>query len=109
MALLGRALIRDSPETYAYNKVKELVVNGIKQSNRNLLLWRDPSVDGIKTGHTSEAGYCIINSAKRGDQRILTVVMGDVSEKKRAEDSLALLNWGFRFSRLTPSMSLARW
>ncbi|MCO5545891.1 D-alanyl-D-alanine carboxypeptidase family protein [Xylella fastidiosa] len=97
MALLGRALIRDSPETYAYNKVKELVVNGIKQSNRNLLLWRDPSVDGIKTGHTSEAGYCIINSAKRGDQRILTVVMGDVSEKKRAEDSLALLNWGFRF------------
>ncbi|HHW4679780.1 MAG TPA: D-alanyl-D-alanine carboxypeptidase family protein [Xylella sp.] len=97
MALLGRALIRDFPETYAYNRLKELVVNGIKQPNRNLLLWRDPSVDGIKTGHTSEAGYCIMNSAKRGDQRILTVIMGDVSEKKRAEDSLALLNWAFRF------------
>lgn len=97
MALLGRALIRDYPDTYAYNKIKELTVNGITQPNRNLLLWRDPSVDGIKTGHTSEAGYCIINSALRGDQRIITVIMGDTSEKQRAADSLALLNWGFRF------------
>ncbi|TAA10195.1 MULTISPECIES: D-alanyl-D-alanine carboxypeptidase family protein [Pseudoxanthomonas] len=97
MALLGRALIRDYPDTYAYNSIKELTVNGITQPNRNLLLWRDPSVDGIKTGHTSQAGYCIMNSAKRGDQRLITVIMGDVSEKQRAEDSLALLNWGFRF------------
>lgn len=97
MALLGRALIRDFPETYAYNKIKELTVNGITQPNRNLLLWRDASVDGIKTGHTSEAGYCIMNSAQRGDQRLVTVVMGDTSEKQRADDSLALLNWGFRF------------
>jgi serine-type D-Ala-D-Ala carboxypeptidase (penicillin-binding protein 5/6) len=97
MALLGRALIRDYPDTYAYNKIKELTVNGITQPNRNLLLWRDASVDGIKTGHTSEAGYCIMNSAKRGDQRVVVVVMGDVSEKQRANDSLALLNWGFRF------------
>ena len=97
MALLGRALIRDFPETYAYNKIKELTVNGITQPNRNLLLWRDASVDGIKTGHTSEAGYCIMNSAQRGDQRLITVVMGDSSEKQRADDSLALLNWGFRF------------
>ena len=97
MALLGRALIRDYPDTYAYNSIKELTVNGITQPNRNLLLWRDPSVDGIKTGHTSQAGYCIMNSAKRGDQRLITVIMGDVSEKQRATDSLALLNWGFRF------------
>ncbi|HBK47141.1 MAG TPA: serine-type D-Ala-D-Ala carboxypeptidase [Xanthomonadaceae bacterium] len=97
MALLGRALVRDYPETYAYNKIKELTVNGIKQPNRNLLLWRDASVDGIKTGHTSEAGYCIMNSAKRGDQRLISVIMGDVSERQRADDSLALLNWGFRF------------
>jgi D-alanyl-D-alanine carboxypeptidase (penicillin-binding protein 5/6) len=97
MALLGRALIRDYPQTYAYNKLKELTVNGITQPNRNLLLWRDASVDGIKTGHTSEAGYCIINSALRGDQRIITVIMGDTSERQRATDSLALLNWGFRF------------
>jgi len=97
MALLGRALIRDYPDTYAYNKIKEMTVNGITQPNRNLLLWRDPSVDGIKTGHTSQAGYCIMNSAKRGDQRLISVVMGDVSEKQRATDSLAVLNWGFRF------------
>ncbi|MFT4190683.1 MAG: D-alanyl-D-alanine carboxypeptidase family protein [Comamonas sp.] len=97
MALLGRALIHDYPETYAYNKIKELTINGIRQPNRNLLLWRDASVDGIKTGHTSEAGYCIINSAQRGDQRIIAVIFGDKSERQRAADSLALLNWAFRF------------
>ncbi|MDR6672351.1 D-alanyl-D-alanine carboxypeptidase family protein [Xanthomonas sp. 1678] len=97
LALLGRAMVRDYPETYAYNKVKEFKVGDITQQNRNLLLWRDPSVDGIKTGHTSEAGYCLLSSAQRGDQRLIAVVMGDSSEKQRAEDSLALLNWGFRF------------
>lgn len=97
LALLGRAMVRDYPETYAYNKIKEFRVGDITQPNRNLLLWRDPSVDGIKTGHTSEAGYCLLSSAKRGDQRLIAVVMGDNSEKQRAEDSLALLNWGFRF------------
>ncbi|MDQ1091951.1 D-alanyl-D-alanine carboxypeptidase (penicillin-binding protein 5/6) [Xanthomonas sacchari] len=97
LALLGRAMVRDYPETYAYNKIKEFRVGDITQPNRNLLLWRDPSVDGIKTGHTSEAGYCLLSSAKRGDQRLIAVVMGDSSEKQRAEDSLALLNWGFRF------------
>ena len=97
LALLGRALIRDFPETYAYNKVKEFTVGSIRQHNRNLLLWRDPSVDGIKTGHTSAAGYCLLSSAQRGDQRLVAVVMGGESEKQRAEDSLALLNWGFRF------------
>ena len=97
LAILGRALIRDFPEAYSYNKIKELTVGPITQPNRNLLLWRDPSVDGIKTGHTSAAGYCLMASAKRGDQRLITVVMGDTSENQRAVDSQALLNWGFRF------------
>ena len=97
LALLGRALIRDYPVAYSYNKIKEFTVGPITQPNRNLLLWRDPSVDGIKTGHTSSAGYCLMASAKRGDQRLISVVMGDTSENQRAVDSQALLNWGFRF------------
>ncbi|MCC7633732.1 D-alanyl-D-alanine carboxypeptidase family protein [Stenotrophomonas rhizophila] len=97
LALLGRAMVRDYPETYAYNKIKEFTVGNIKQPNRNQLLWRDQSVDGIKTGHTSEAGYCLMSSAQRGDQRLVAVVLGGSSEKQRADDSMALLNWGFRF------------
>jgi serine-type D-Ala-D-Ala carboxypeptidase (penicillin-binding protein 5/6) len=97
LALLGRAMARDFPEEYAYNKIKTFKVGEITQSNRNLLLWRDESVDGIKTGHHSGAGYCLMASAKRGDQRLVSVVMGSTSEAKRASDSLALLNWGFRF------------
>jgi D-alanyl-D-alanine carboxypeptidase (penicillin-binding protein 5/6) len=97
LALLGRAFIRDYPEAYAYNSIRELTVNGITQPNRNLLLWRDNTVDGIKTGHHSKAGYCLLSSAKRGDQRLVAVVMGAASERQRADDSLALLNWGFRF------------
>jgi D-alanyl-D-alanine carboxypeptidase (penicillin-binding protein 5/6) len=97
LALLGRALIRDYPVAYSYNKIKEFTVGPITQPNRNLLLWRDASVDGIKTGHTSAAGYCLMASAKRGDQRLITVVMGNTSENQRAVDSQALLNWGFRF------------
>ena len=97
LALLGRAFVRDYPETYAYNKIKEFTVGNITQPNRNLLLWRDASVDGIKTGHTSAAGYCLLSSAQRGDQRLIAVLLGGASEKQRADDSLALLNWGFRF------------
>ncbi|QSX78747.1 D-alanyl-D-alanine carboxypeptidase family protein [Agrilutibacter solisilvae] len=97
LAMLGRAFVRDYPETYAYNKIKEFTVGPITQPNRNLLLWRDPTVDGIKTGHHSGAGYCLMASAKRGDQRLISVVMGSTSEAQRATDSLALLNWGFRF------------
>ncbi len=97
LAILGRSLIRDFPEAYSYNKIKELTVGPITQPNRNLLLWRDPSVDGIKTGHTSAAGYCLMASAQRGQQRLITVVMGNSSETQRAVDSQALLNWGFRF------------
>ena len=97
LALLGRALIHDYPQAYAYNRIKEFTVGPITQPNRNLLLWRDPSVDGIKTGHHSGAGYCLMASAKRGDQRLISVVLGDASEVQRATDSQALLNWGFRF------------
>ncbi len=68
---------------------REFQVGNIKQPNRNLLLWRDGSVDGIKTGHTSEAGYCLMSSAQRGDQRLIAVVLGGASEKQRADDSLA--------------------
>lgn len=97
LALLGRAMIREFPEHYAYNKIKEFTVGEITQRNRNLLLWRDSSVDGIKTGHTSGAGYCLMTSAQRGDQRLITVVLGSTGEKQRADDSQALLEWGFRF------------
>jgi len=97
LARLGRALIHDFPVAYSYNKIKEFTVGPITQPNRNLLLWRDPSVDGIKTGHTDNAGYCLMASAKRGDQRLISVVLGDTSENQRAVDNLALLNWGFRF------------
>ena len=98
LALLGRAFVHDYPETYAYNKIREFKVGAMNpQPNRNLLLWRDASVDGIKTGHHSAAGYCLMSSAQRGDQRLIAVVMGSTSEKQRADDSLALLNWGFRF------------
>ncbi len=97
LAILGRALVRDFPEAYSYNSLKEFTVGPITQPNRNLLLWRDNSVDGIKTGHHSGAGYCLMASAKRGDQRLISVVLGGSSEEQRAVDSQALLNWGFRF------------
>lgn len=97
LAMLGIALARDYPEAYSYNAIKEFTVGSITQPNRNVLLWRDSSVDGIKTGHTSAAGYCLLASAKRGDQRLVSVVLGSTSEKQRADDSQALLNWGFRF------------
>jgi D-alanyl-D-alanine carboxypeptidase (penicillin-binding protein 5/6) len=97
IALLSRALIRDYPEEYKIYAIKDFEWNGIKQHNRNSLLWRDSSVDGIKTGHTKEAGFCLATSAKRGDQRLIAVVMGDASEKQRADDNQSLLNYGFRF------------
>jgi len=97
LALLGRALIHDFPESYSLNKIKEYTVGPITQTNRNRLLWRDASVDGIKTGHTASAGYCLMASARRGDQRLVSVVMGEPSDDQRINDSQALLNWGFRF------------
>jgi len=97
IAILSRALIHDFPEDYAISAVKEFEWNGIKQHNRNTLLWRDPSVDGIKTGHTSAAGFCLAASAKQGDARMIAIVMGAGSEKARADAAMALLNYGFRF------------
>ncbi len=97
VALLSRALIHDYPEEYKIYALKEFEWNGIKQHNRNTLLWRDDTVDGIKTGHTSEAGFCLATSARRGDQRLIAVVMGAASVKARADDNQALLNYGFRF------------
>ena len=97
IALLSRALIHDFPEDYAISAIKQFEWNGIKQGNRNTLLWRDPSVDGIKTGHTAAAGYCLAASAKQGDSRMIAIVMGASSEKARADSAMALLNYGFRF------------
>ena len=97
VAILSRALIHDFPDDYAISGIKKFEWNGITQHNRNTLLWRDPSVDGIKTGHTSAAGYCLAASAKRGDQRMIAIVMGAGSNKARSNDAQALLNYGFRF------------
>jgi len=97
LALLTRAIVEDYPEDYQWYKQKWITYNNIKQPNRNRLLWRDPSVDGLKTGHTEEAGYCLIASAKRGPMRLISVVMGTPSDRSRTEDSQELLNWGFRF------------
>lgn len=97
IALLGAAIIREFPEHYELYKEKEYTYNNIKQYNRNKLLWRDESVDGIKTGHTESAGYCLVSSAQRGDMRLITVVLGTDSKKARATVSQALLNYGFRF------------
>ena len=97
MTLVTAATIREFPEYYAWYAEKEYVYHGIKQNNRNRLLWQDPAVDGVKTGHTEAAGYCLVASAKRESMRLTSVVMGAKSEKARAEASLALLNYGFRF------------
>lgn len=97
ISILSRALINDFPENYAIYGVKEFTYNNIKQPNRNRLLWRDSSVDGLKTGHTDAAGYCLAASAKRGDMRLISVVMGTASDSARAKHSQTLLNYGFRY------------
>lgn len=97
MALLTRAIIKDFPEYYHFFSQKWLTYNNIKQPNRNRLLWRDNSVDGLKTGHTEEAGYCLIASTQREGMRLISVVLGAPTDGDRADDSEALLNYGFRF------------
>lgn len=97
IAILSRALIHDFPDDYAISAIKDFEWNGIKQHNRNTLLWRDPSVDGIKTGHTAAAGFCLAASAKQGDSRMIAIVMGSSNEKSRADAAMALLQYGFRF------------
>jgi D-alanyl-D-alanine carboxypeptidase (penicillin-binding protein 5/6) len=97
IALLARALIRDFPDQYWHYSQKKFTYNNITQYNRNKLLWRDDSVDGLKTGHTESAGYCLVSSAKRDDMRLISAVMGTKGPKARARHSEALLNYGFRF------------
>jgi len=96
LGLLVSALIRNFPEYYPLYAIKEYRYNGITQPNRNRLLWIDPTVDGLKTGHTESAGYCLISSARRGERRILAIVLGTNSDSARTTESQKLLNWGFQ-------------
>lgn len=99
LMVIAAHLIRDFPQYASYDAMKEFTYNHIKQQNRNLLLWRDPSVDGLKTGYTDAAGYCMIATAKRptpsGARRLLSVVLGTASSEARANESQKLLNWGY--------------
>jgi serine-type D-Ala-D-Ala carboxypeptidase (penicillin-binding protein 5/6) len=97
LAILATALVRDFPEHYPLYAMKEYRYNNITQSNRNRLLWLDPTVDGMKTGYTESAGYCLITSARRGERRLISVVLGTGSESARATESQKLLNYGFQF------------
>ncbi len=97
LATLARAIIDTYPDYYKWYSLREFTWNGIKQDNRNRLLWRDPSVDGMKTGRTDDAGWCLVSSAARDGMRIIAVVLGTASDKARVDGSQALLNYGFRF------------
>lgn len=100
LSILATRLIADHPDYYKIYSVKEFTYNKIKQRNRNRLLWLDPTVDGLKTGHTSSAGYCLVSTAKRpngeGERRLISVLIGSSSEQSRAQESQKLLNWGFQ-------------
>jgi len=102
LALLARAIIFENPEHYALYSQKNFVFNGIKQNNRNLLLWQDPTVDGLKTGHTQRAGYCLVASAVREDTRLIAVLLGSRNERVRAAEVQKLLTYGFRFFTTRP-------
>ncbi len=95
MAILAQHIIKESSKYYPIYSEKEFTFNGIKQGNRNALLYTDPSVDGLKTGHTDAAGYCLVASSKRGPMRLIGVVMGTKSMQERASQTRAILNWGF--------------
>lgn len=96
LARLVQALIRDFPDRYPTYALKEYAYNGVNQPNRNRLLWLDPTVDGVKTGHTEAAGYCLIASGKRGPRRLIAVVLGAASDAARGQEALDLLNFGFQ-------------
>ena len=102
LAKLTRALISDFPKQYALFAERRFTHNGIQQSNRNRLLWLDQRVDGVKTGHTESAGYCLVSSATENDMRLIAVVMGTDSTKQRDSSSRTLLNYGFRFFETFP-------
>ena len=97
LSILARALIRDFPEHYKVYKEKYFSYNDIRQANRNSLLWRDDAVDGMKTGHTEAAGFCLVASAEKKDMRLVSVVMGATSERSRSTESQKLINYGFRY------------
>ncbi len=97
MAKLAQSAILSFPEMYKLYAEKSFTYNGIKQYNRNRLLWRDPSVDGMKTGHTDKAGFCLVASAKRDDMRLIAVVLGTKSEEARAREAQKLFSYGFRY------------
>ena len=97
LSLLASAIVRDFPEYYSLYSMKEYTYNNIKQPNRNRLLYMDATVDGMKTGHTSTAGYCLVSTAQRGSRRLISVVLGASSDTVRAQESLKLLNFGFQF------------
>jgi len=102
LSILTRAMIEEFPEYYKWHSIKEFLFNNIKQTNRNRLLWRDPTVDGVKTGHTEGAGYCLVTSAVREGMRMIAVVLGTKSDNERANANQALLNYGFRFFETRP-------
>ena len=95
--MLAKAMINDHPEQYAIYKEREFTYNDIRQYNRNTLMAEDPTVDGLKTGHTEEAGYCLVASAERRGMRLISVVMGTSSTRTRKNETRSLLNYGFRF------------
>lgn len=97
LAILSRALIRDFPDYYTWYRIKEYTYNNIRQFNRNRLLWLDDKVDGIKTGHTESAGYCLVASARKDDMRLISIILGTDSDNARASSSRKLLSYGFRF------------
>lgn len=97
MAKLATAIIMDFPDEYGIYAEKEFTYNGIRQTNRNRLLWRDATVDGLKTGHTESAGYCLVSSAVRDDMRLVVVVMGTRSDEARFQETQKLLSYGFRY------------
>lgn len=111
-AILAHHLIYDFPQYYAWYSEKTFEYNGITQNNRNRLLWLYPSADGLKTGHTDSAGYCLVGSAKKDGMRLITVVMGAPTDNARAQDSVSLLTYGFRFYKTyrlyTPGETLSQ-
>jgi len=116
LATIATHLITDHPDYFHFYKQKSFTYNKIAQSNRNRLLWADPSVDGMKTGHTDSAGFCLVATALRGDRRVLTVLVGTDSESTRAEESLKILNWSFQnfdtvklFDKAQPGLDARVW
>jgi D-alanyl-D-alanine carboxypeptidase (penicillin-binding protein 5/6) len=103
LALLARAIIHDSADYYPIYAERDFTYHGIKQGNRNALLYTDPTVDGLKTGHTEEAGYCLVTSSKRNGMRLISVILNTPSAQARADETRALLGWGFSsFEKATP-------